>query len=98
MVSRTFAELAKEPVVNAGELIAALKDYAEGGWAIRGDIIIDIINRTPLNTIELAQILAYLKTGEDKQMEVCNTATSKFSNADEYKKVLLFIAERALLD
>jgi hypothetical protein len=98
MVSRTLAELAKEPVVNAGELVAVLKDYAEGGWVIQGNVVIDIIRRTPLNTAELAKILAYLRTGEDKQWKVCSSAKLKFLNSEEYKKVLLYIAERSLID
>lgn len=61
--AKTFTELEVAENVTAQELRATLRDYADGGWAIKGRTVVGIINRTPLGRYDLADLLASAEIG-----------------------------------
>jgi argonaute-like protein implicated in RNA metabolism and viral defense len=79
----TFDELEKKKDVSADELIATLKDYAEGGWAINDKVVLTLIRRTKLKEDEREIIKDLAKKGAELQ-----DARSEVESRDEYVNII----------
>jgi hypothetical protein len=85
-MATSFLELEAAPSVTAEQLVATLKHYAEGGWAIIGDVVIGLLTRVRLTDRERLWLLRHARDGA-----VAHEARRSPKEAKEYRKVCDFL-------
>ncbi|MEI8339785.1 MAG: hypothetical protein WCF94_03945 [bacterium] len=78
-----FAELESKKKVTSAELIATMKNYVDGGWAISSRVVISLIDRVILTNTEKHLLAGYAENGAADQMERGHS-----KDAHEHKMVL----------
>ncbi len=63
----SFADLTNKESVSVSELKATLRDYAESGSAILGDVVIALINRVKLTQDDRKELQDYVFKGIENQ-------------------------------
>lgn len=64
----SFAELAEREFVAPDELVDCLADYARNGWAILGEVVIGIAERTRLDAPKLQALGVFAHQGMEQQL------------------------------
>ena len=84
----SFAELEKVEYPSPDTLKATLQEYAEGGWSISGQVVVGIINRTPLTAVDKAQLHLLAQKGEITQRRVCTNELTREKESAQYRLVV----------
>jgi hypothetical protein len=93
----SFRQLEEKEVVSAAELLISFSSYAEDGWAINGDSVIGIAERTGMNPMALSTLGSIAYLGVRAQFlggKFNHTPATARKEASEYAKVLRYARER----
>jgi len=86
----SFAELQERDVVEPKYLIESLADYALNGWAISGDVVVSIAQRTDLGAQDLQRLGLLSYKGIERQLAGGNfnsSSTTRNIEAKQYATV-----------
>jgi len=64
----TFRELAEREHVKPDELITSIAHYACNGWAVIGEVVVDIAKRTDLTPLGLQSLELFARNGMEHQL------------------------------
>ena len=86
-MAASFAELKQEKIVSPNDIKATLKDCAESGTAILGQVVIKLIDRVPMTRDDLSECLQSAEIGVVAQQKVCSSEEDEIKESGEYSQV-----------